>query len=445
MFNIFRHFLFLRKDFYMVFPIIIIVATLICMLITIIFDIKIKIKNFSFSAYWFVVLLGACLLIIFGFISAESLKNVFISSSNINPLKILIIFLSCTSLSVLLDEIGFFKYIAGIAVKKAGTSQTKLFFIFSGIVAILTIFTSNDILILTFTPFICYFTKRAKIDPIPYIVSEFAMANAWSMFLFIDNPTNIYLCSIFDITFLDYVLKMFLPTIVAGVTALVIIYLLFKNKLKQKIEVEDIKIVRPEKFYLITGLCGLFFAIFFMVISSYIGIELWYIPLIASIITYTTAGVYSIIKKNNKKTVLNSLKKLPYNLIPFLLSMSVIVSTLEDVGLISKIAQSLSGKGFVLTGIISFLVGNVINNIPMTMFFVSILSNLSYTTNMVFAVVISSNLCAFLTPVGALAGIMFMNILRQNNVDFSFKKFAKYGIIVSIPTLILCLLTLFIC
>lgn len=58
-------------------------------------------------------------------------------------------------------------------------------------VAILTIFTSNDIVILTFTPFICYFSKNAKINPIPYLVAEFA-ATTYSMMLIIGNPTNIY-------------------------------------------------------------------------------------------------------------------------------------------------------------------------------------------------------------------------------------------------------------
>lgn len=430
----------------MVIPLVIIITTLICMLLSIIFDVKIRIKKASFSAYWFVVLLGALLLILFGFISSNSLKNVFVSSSNINPLKILIIFLSCTSLSVLLDELGFFDYIAEIAVKRAGKNQTKLFFIFSGIVAILTIFTSNDILILTFTPFICYFTKKAKIDPTPYIVSEFVMANAWSMFLFIDNPTNIYLCSIFGVSFLDYTIKMFLPTLVAGLSALLIMYLIFRNKLKTPI-IKNVSTPQKiiNKTQLIIAICGLSVCVFLMAISSYIGLELWYIPFVISILTYLTETFVSIIKKEKATIILNSLKKLPYTLIPFLLSMSIIVSTLEDIGVIAKISSLLNGKSFVLTGIVAFLTGNIINNIPMTMFFASILNNLSYTINMIFAVVISSNLCAFLTPVGALAGIMFMKILKKNKMDFSFKKFIKYGFIISIPTLLLCLLTLFIC
>ena len=71
-------------------------------------------------------------------------------------------------------------------------------------VAILTIFTSNDIVILTFTPFICYFSKNAKINPIPYLVAEFAAANTYSMMLIIGNPTNIYLATSASIDFISY-------------------------------------------------------------------------------------------------------------------------------------------------------------------------------------------------------------------------------------------------
>ena len=153
-------------------------------------------------------------------------------------MQILIIFISASSLSVLLDKIGFFNYVAQLALNKSKSSQTKIFFTFNIIIAILTIFTSNDIIILTFTPFICYFTKHAKIDPTPYLISEFVSANAWSMFFYIDNPTNIYLCSLHGITFLDFTLKMFLPAIVAGVFSLLLTYLLFRKKLKTPINIE---------------------------------------------------------------------------------------------------------------------------------------------------------------------------------------------------------------
>lgn len=425
-------------------PLIVIGITLVVMLLSIIFDFKIKIGKVKLGAYWVTCFIGSIICIACGFISTESLKNVFVSSANINPLKILIIFLSCTSMSVLLDKIGFFKYIAQLALKKAKSSQTKLFFVFSFIVVLLTIFTSNDILILTFTPFICYFTKRAKIDATPYIVSEFVMANAWSMFFYIDNPTNIYLCTNFGITFLEYTAKMFLPTIVAGGVSLLLVYLLFRKKLKQKIEIEDEEIIKPNFKLISIGLSGLGAMIIMMIICPYIGLDIWYIPLICAALTYLATLIYLLATKQKLTIMGNSFKSLPYELVPFLISMAILVGTLTDIGFINFFANALSGNHFIVIGIFAFLIGNLINNIPMSMLFTSVLANMPFALNNIYAVVISSNLCAFLTPVGALAGIMFMKILKENEVKFSFAKFILYGLIISLPTLLLSQCTLLI-
>jgi len=52
-------------------------------------------------------------------------------------------------------------------------------------ISAVAIFTSNDIVVLTFTPFVCYHAKNAKINPVPYLVSVFAAANTCSMLLII--------------------------------------------------------------------------------------------------------------------------------------------------------------------------------------------------------------------------------------------------------------------
>lgn len=74
----------------------------------------------------------------------------------------------------------------------------------------------------------------------------------------------------------------------------------------------------------------------------------------------------------------------------------------------------------------------------MSVLFSSILSSdinsAAYFQN-VYAAIIGSNIGAFFTPVGALAGIMWAAILKRFSVEFSFKKFVFYGAIVSFPTL----------
>ena len=62
----------------------------------------------------------------------------------------------------------------------------------------------------------------------------------------------------------------------------------------------------------------------------------------------------------------------------------------------------------------------------------------------IYSSIIGSNIGAFLTPIGALAGIMFSDLVNKQKVNYGFSKFIKYGIIISIPTILSALLGLMI-
>jgi Na+/H+ antiporter NhaD/arsenite permease-like protein len=57
----------------------------------------------------------------------------------------------------------------------------------------------------------------------------------------------------------------------------------------------------------------------------------------------------------------------------------------------------------------------------------------------IFGTIVGSNLGACLTPVGALAGIMWADILRRERVNFDYRDFIRYGILISVPTLLVTL------
>ncbi|MBQ0009585.1 MAG: hypothetical protein KBS76_00585, partial [Ruminococcus sp.] len=115
------------------------------MIADVIFFPQIRIKRFSFDSYWLIVLLGALLLLVFGLADAGAVASALVADTAINPLKIAVLFISMTILSVYLDEVGFFRYMAHIALRYAGTSQLRLFFYLYLTVSVLTVFTSNDI------------------------------------------------------------------------------------------------------------------------------------------------------------------------------------------------------------------------------------------------------------------------------------------------------------
>lgn len=424
-------------------PLVIIILTIISIIVSILFFPTIKIKNLTISTYWPIALIGALLLIVTNSIDINTIANSFTSNDSMNPIKILVLFISMTILSIFLDEVGFFKYIATKAASILGGSQTKLFIGFYLLISLLTIFTSNDIIILTFTPFICYYAKNSKINPIPYLIAEFIAANTWSMALIIGNPTNIYLASAFEIGFLEYLSYMLFPTLAASLVSFVILYLLFRTKLKEPMtpvtETEEIKI---DKGLLIIGLIHLITTTVLIAIASYINLEMWLITLTFVISLTISSSIYILIRKKSFSVLLNTFKRGPYSLIPFVLSMFVIVLTLTKEGITSYIYEFLNTLPNVFSfGIGGTLFANLINNIPMSVLF----ANMSITNEAsIYASIIASNIAAYITPVGALAGIMWMSLLKTYDVKLSFKKFVGYGVTIGLPTLLIALLTIFI-
>lgn len=434
----------------MLLSIIITLLTIVLLILAIIFKPTIVIKGHKIDTFVIVALIGALVVLLFNLVPLEILKDNIFNNSPMNPVKILIILLSMALLSISLDEIGFFNFIAHKAVKLVKSSQLKLFLLLFIIIAILTVFTSNDIVILTFTLFICYFAKETKIDPIPYLVMEFITANTFSMLFIIGNPTNIYLASSNNITFLEYFKIMCLPTILGGLTSIIILLLLFHKKLSIPFQNQNSDECQIEnKPLMIISLIHLCISTILLAISNYIGLDMWIISLCTALSLTIIITIYSI--TNKKKTVINIYQRLPYSLAIFVLAMYTLVLALSYNGVFYNISKHLNTytntqfSVIFIYGITSSLIDNVINNIPMSLAFKGLLDlTTAYKPEAIYATIIGSNIGAFLTPIGALAGVMWMSILREQKINFSFKDFSKYGLILTPIILLFSLIGLFI-
>ncbi|MDD7622802.1 MAG: ArsB/NhaD family transporter [Candidatus Onthovivens sp.] len=431
----------------MVATIVISVLAFVGMIASIIFIPHFKIGKVTIDTYWIFPLIAAIILLATSLAPFNEVISSLTSDTSINPLKILVLFFSMTIISVYLDELGLFKYLAIKAAKKAGSNQFVLFLILYLLVAVLTIFTSNDVVILTFTPFICFFAKRTKINPFPYLIAEFAAANTWSMMFIIGNPTNIYLGTSAGINFIDYFKVMAIPTLIAGVTQLGIILLIFFKKLKEPISAEDEEYKIESKVDLIVGLTILISVLVLLIISNYIHLEMYLISLLGAGALLLISLFVRLFTKKNWNYLKDSLVRLPYQLIPFILSMFVIVVALSYQGISDHISSFLNkGPSIWIYGVSSFISANIINNIPMSILFSNLVKGLTGNAYLeaVYSSIIGSNIGAIFTPIGALAGIMFSSLLNKHDIKFSFLSFIKYGSIISIPTLAISLLFLMI-
>ena len=419
-----------------------IIAGLVCvaLVLTVLTNPSINIGKYHIRIfYWTAPVLGSIALLLFRLLPLPVMWEGLTSSGSINPLKILTLFISMTTLSIYLDEVGFFSYIAGISLKFAKTSQLRLFCVLFLLVSVLTVFTSNDIIILTFTPFICYFSKKAEIDPMPYLFGEFVAANTWSMMLIIGNPTNIYLATANGIGFGVYTAHMLLPTLFAGITAFLLLLMIFRKPLSQPISIKEEKPAIRDKGLVIIGLLHLAFCTILLILSSYIGLEMWYITLGFAVSLFLCVTIYKKKKGVKERVLLHTIMRAPWELIPFVLSMFLLVLTLDRYQVTTIISDFFGTDHLVWKyGIASFLAANVMNNIPMSVAFSSIVSHLPEADRLpaAYASIIGSNIGAYFTPLGALAGIMWSGILNKMGIPFSFRKYISYGIRISIPVLI---------
>ena len=397
----------------------------------------INIKGKRIDTYWLITTIGAILILLFNISTAGDILNLFIQNNSTNPFKIIVLFLSLTFISKFLDAVGLFNFLASRASRIGKGNQFIIFTAFYFLISLLTIATNNDIIIIV-TPIMIYFAKASKIKPMPYLIMVCFVLNTLSTTFLTTNVSNLYLGSFFGITYFDYLAKLTPVSLILMLILYVLLILVFYKDLKVKIEVEVEKEPIKNKFLLVLGLTSLALTTVFLIISNLINIEMYLITLIFALADLIIGSIYCFIKKEDKIYILKPVKTLPYEFIPFLISMFIIISSLNQTDLLFQIGnllnsiESVEAEVFAY-GLTSAISANLVNNVPMSLLYANILNaNTLTTVDNVYAAILASNLCALITPCGALSSLMFMRICKENEVKISYldyMKFAPLGII----------------
>ncbi|MBQ2804322.1 MAG: hypothetical protein IJF10_00440, partial [Clostridia bacterium] len=224
------------------------------------------------------------------------------------------------------------------------------------------------------------------------------------------------------------------------VVALLCLVLLFHKNLSTPICATWEEVVIKDKLLLWVGIVHLAVCTLVLAVGSYIGIEMWLVSLLSVASLFVWNVGIAIARRKKPSTLVACLKRAPWELIPFVLSMFVIVEALGETGVTTEIFNLLGSSQPVWKyGIASFFASNLVNNIPMSVLFSAVLENTTTNTAAVYATVVGSNLGACPTPIGALAGIMWTSILKKQNLKFGYLDFLKIGATVAIPALVVAL------
>lgn len=139
-----------------------------------------------------------------------------VGDATLQPYAIVILFFSLAYVAISLDCTGCFEAAALWAAARAGTSSVRLFTAFYMLASVMTVVTSNDIVILTLTPILALAARHTGAPAFPFLVGIFLPANTLSIALLIGNPTNLIIGGALGIDFFTYMRWMIAPAIVAA-------------------------------------------------------------------------------------------------------------------------------------------------------------------------------------------------------------------------------------
>ncbi|KAF8826957.1 uncharacterized protein C8R40DRAFT_1096499 [Lentinula edodes] len=158
------------------------------------------------------------------------IRDGIVGTDGVKPYNILILFFSLAYMAITLDISGILQASAFWVSNKGGSNGWKLYFYFYLMLTSLSVVLGNDPVILSGTVFLVYYTTATELEPIPWLISEFAAANTASMVLFVGNPTNVVVCEGFAINNAAFTAYTILPFLACNFVCFLALSFQFRDK-----------------------------------------------------------------------------------------------------------------------------------------------------------------------------------------------------------------------
>lgn len=372
---------------------------------------------------------GAVAMILFGVLTFEEA----VLAIDFNTIALL---LGMMIVIAVLELDGFFTFIAEKTISLS-KSRNQLLTIIIFVTGIASAFLVNDAVVLLFTPVIIQICRSAKLNPVPYLIAEILSSNIGSAMTITGNPQNILIGMQSGIPYTYFLLHLLPISVIGMILIVVTIKLLFRKEFGKETELKfqeddfdyDFKSMRISV-PIFMGIILLFFFSHTFNIS---------IPLIA----LTGASLILIFGKIKPSKVI---KEVDWVLLLFFAGLFIVVHGIEKVGVLDQFINntpiSNNFEGIVSLHVLSLVLSQIVSNVPYTILMLPILKSAS-SDLLWLSLASAATLAGNATIIGAVANLIVVEVAKKYNIEIGFWQFFKIGIIITIVTLLISVLILY--
>lgn len=333
-------------------------------------------------------------------------------------------------------KVGFFRWLCMEIAKMVKYQVIPIFMTFMLLSFVLAMFIDSITVILFLAAVTIELSQLLEFDPVPMILSEIFCANLGGSATMCGDPPNIIIGTSLGYSFTDFITNTGLMAVVSLVFVVIYFYFAFRKELKKSgankkdhASYPDPKEAITDKRGFIASCIIFLCAVVLLVSHAQTGLTVSTIGVAIAIVTLIVAG----------KDALELLKKVDYKTLLFFVGLFVVVSGLEEAGVLEILAGFIgpvSGGNIAVMIAIIIIVSAVasafIDNIPFAATMIPVITDLASDvagvnlTVLAWALAIGTDIGGSATPIGASANVVGIATAAREGHIIKWGKYCKY-------------------